>query len=60
MSGDIARVPFSNPAMVEHIGGGQLPLPGGIAQGGDGAMYVTIFSTGTSDPIGAVKRVSAE
>jgi hypothetical protein len=58
--GDIVRVPFSNPAAVEHIGGGQLPLPGGIAQGGDGAMYVTVFSTGTNAPIGAVKRVAAE
>lgn len=58
--GDVVRIPLSNPAAVEHMGGGELPLPGGIAQGGDGAIYVTVFSTGTNDPLGAVKRVAAD
>ena len=57
--GDIVRIPFSNPKTVEHIGGGQLPFPGGIAQGPDGAMYVTVFSTGTNSAIGAVERVAS-
>ena len=57
--GDIVRIPFSNPGEIEHIGGGQLPFPGGIAQGGDGAIYVTVFSAGTNDPIGAVRRVGS-
>jgi hypothetical protein len=57
--GDAVRVPIPNPATAEHIGGHQLPLRGGIAQGPDGAMYVTVFSTGTYDPVGAVKRVAA-
>jgi hypothetical protein len=57
--GDIVRIPFSNPNVIEHIGGGVLPFPGGIAQGGDGAMYVTVFSAGTNDAIGAVKRVAS-
>jgi hypothetical protein len=57
--GDVVRIPFSHPTAVEHIGGGQLPLPGGIAQGPDGAMYVTVFSTGTNMAIGAVERVAA-
>ncbi len=56
--GDIVRIPISDPTAVEHIGGGRLPFPGGIAQGGDGAIYTTIFSTGVAAPIGAVMRVA--
>ena len=45
--GDVVRIPFSDPAHPQHIGGGAspwFPFPGGIAQGGDGAMYVTVNS----------------
>jgi hypothetical protein len=55
--GDIVEIPFSNPTQQTHIGSGHLPVPGGIAQGPDGAMYVTV---GSSAPgiAGAVMRVS--
>jgi hypothetical protein len=54
--GDIVRIPFAHPTIQDHFGFGQLPVPGGIAQGPDGAMYVTV---GSSAPgvNGAVMRV---
>jgi glucose/arabinose dehydrogenase len=53
--GDIVRIPFKHPTHLDRVGGGQLPLPGGIAQGPDGAMYV---STNSSSPApGAVMKV---
>ena len=42
--GDIVRIPFADPTTQNHFGFGQLPVPGGIAQGPDGAMYVTVGS----------------
>ncbi len=56
--GDLVRIPFANPAAVQHIGGGSLPVPGGIAQGPDGAMYVTVGSAATAPGSGAVVKVS--
>lgn len=57
--GDVVRIPFSNPAAVQHIGGGRLPLPGGIAQGPDGAMYVAVGSAGaTTIANGAIMKVA--
>jgi hypothetical protein len=56
--GDLVRIPFANPAAVQHIGAGSLPLPGGIAQGPDGAMYVTIGSANVAPNSGAVVKVS--
>jgi hypothetical protein len=56
--GDLVRIPFVNPAAVQHIGGGLLPVPGGIAQGPDGAMYVTIGSANVAPNSGAVVKVS--
>jgi glucose/arabinose dehydrogenase len=56
--GDLVRIPFANPAAVQHIGGGSLPVPGGIAQGPDGAMYVTVGSAATAPGSGAVMKVS--
>ncbi|MGB9377743.1 MAG: ScyD/ScyE family protein [Mycobacteriales bacterium] len=55
--GDIVRIPFGHPADKDHFGAGQLAVPGGIAQGPDGAMYVTV---GSSAPgvNGGVMRVS--
>jgi hypothetical protein len=43
---------------VEHIGGGSLPLPGGIAQGPDGAMYVSVNSSSPVPNSGAIVKVS--
>ncbi|HEX6351245.1 MAG TPA: ScyD/ScyE family protein [Candidatus Dormibacteraeota bacterium] len=56
--GDVVRIPFSNPAALQHVGGGQLPLPGGIAQGPDGAMYVSVMSAGTTVANGAIMKVA--
>lgn len=55
--GDVVRIPFHNPTDLDRFGFGQLPVPGGIAQGPDGAMYVTV---GSSAPgvNGAVVRLS--
>jgi hypothetical protein len=57
--GDVVRVPFSNPAAAEHILGGQIAFPGGIAEGPDGAVYVTTWSNGTNQAIGSIERISA-
>ena len=56
--GDLVRIPFANPAAVQHIGGGSLPVPGGIAQGPDGAMYVTVGSAATAPGSVAVVKVT--
>lgn len=55
--GDVVKIPFADPSQHTRIGFGQLPVPGGIAQGPDGAMYVTV---GSSAPgvSGAVMRVA--
>jgi hypothetical protein len=55
--GDIVEIPFANPTQHTRIGFGHLPVPGDIAQGPDGAMYVTV---GSSAPgaAGGVMRVS--
>jgi glucose/arabinose dehydrogenase len=42
--GDVVKIPFSHPSHHTRIGFGKLLLPGGIAQGPDGAMYVTVGS----------------
>jgi sugar lactone lactonase YvrE len=57
--GDIVRIPFQSPTTLERIGGGQLPFPGGIAAGPDGA-YVTINSITFAPDTGAVVKVSME
>jgi hypothetical protein len=56
--GDVVRIPFNNPGQVERIGGGSLPLPGGIAQGPDGAMYVSVNSSSPVPNSGAIVKVS--
>jgi hypothetical protein len=55
--GDIVRIPLHHPTVQDHFGAGRLAVPGGIAQGPDGAMYVTV---GSSAPgvNGAVMRVA--
>jgi sugar lactone lactonase YvrE len=56
--GDVVRIPFSHPSTITHIGNGSLPLPGGIAQGPNGDMFVTVNSTGSTTADGAVERLS--
>jgi hypothetical protein len=55
--GDIVRIPFAHPATQDRFGAGQLAVPGGIAQGPDGAMYVTVGSAAPGVS-GAVMRVA--
>lgn len=56
--GDVVRVPFKNPGQLTRFGAGRLTLPGGIAQGPDGAMYVTVNATAASGNLGKVMRLS--
>jgi hypothetical protein len=56
--GDVVRIPFAHPDQLTHIGAGMLPLPGGIAQGPDGAMYVSVNSASPAPGSGAIVRVS--
>lgn len=58
--GDVVRIPFADPTMQTRFGGsGGLPLPGGIAQGPDGAMYVTVGSAVPVAGSGAVMRLAS-
>jgi glucose/arabinose dehydrogenase len=57
--GDLVRIPFANPGQKQHIGGGRIPFPGGVVQGPDGAMYVTVNSASSTTNDGKVVRVSA-
>ena len=54
--GDLVRIPFAHPKRVTHSGLGQVPLPGGIAQGPGGVLYVSTNSAAPG-PAGAVVRV---
>jgi glucose/arabinose dehydrogenase len=56
--GDLARIPFDSPTTIDRVGGGSLPLPGGVAQGPDGALYVTVGSADPTPNAGAVARVA--
>jgi hypothetical protein len=58
--GDIVRIPWTGPTShgaIERLGGGQLPLPGGIAAARDGSLFVSINSTSGDVGSGAVVRV---
>lgn len=54
--GDVVRIPLSSPTTQTRFGRGQLALPGGIAQGPDGAMYVTVGAAAPGRS-GAVMRL---
>jgi glucose/arabinose dehydrogenase len=54
--GDVVKIPFRDPDHHTRLGFGQLLLPGGIAQGPDGAMYVTVGSAAPGRS-GGVMRV---
>ena len=53
--GDVVKIPFWHPSTHTRIGFGQVPLPGGIAQGPDGAMYVTVGSAAPGAAGGVVR-----
>jgi hypothetical protein len=57
--GDLVRIPFGDPAHPRHIGGGMIPFPGGVVQGPDGALYVTVNSAISTTADGKVVRVAA-
>jgi len=52
---DVARPTTDN---LIHIAGGQLPLPGGIAQGPGGAMFVTVNTANPAPGSGMVVKVA--
>lgn len=57
--GGLVRIPFAHPSSLNRLGAGQILLPGGIAQGPDGAMYVTTHAADPTPASGQVLRVSA-
>jgi len=52
---DVARPTTDN---LIHIAGGQLPLPGGIAQGPGGAIFVTVNTANPAPGSGMVVKVA--
>lgn len=58
LPGDVVRINGHNPNDQDHFGLGRLPLGGGIAQGPDGAMYITINSANPAPGTGEVVRLS--
>ena len=56
--GDLVRIPFGNPSVHQHVGGGSLPLPGGITPGPGGTLYVSVNSANTAPGSGKVVRVA--
>jgi glucose/arabinose dehydrogenase len=58
--GDLVRIPFGQPTTLDRVGGGRLPLPGGVAEGPDGDLYVTIGSADVTPNAGAVVRVDVD
>ena len=56
-AGDIVRIPFDRPQVLERFGVGQLTFPGGIAAGPDGELYVSINSLTFVPDTGAVVEV---
>lgn len=59
--GDLIRFPFAHPIQSltdPHALRVRAPLPGGVAQGPDGAIYATTMSP-VPAPVGAVVRVTA-
>jgi hypothetical protein len=58
--GDVVRIPWTGPTShgaLQRLGGGQLPLPGGIAAAGDGSLLVSINSNSAVANSGAVVRI---
>jgi outer membrane protein assembly factor BamB len=56
--GDLVRIPFGNPSAHQHVGGGSLPLPGGVTPGPGGTLYVSVNSANTAPGSGKVVRVA--
>jgi hypothetical protein len=56
--GDLVRIPFGNPGVKQHVGGGHLPVPGGVTVGSEGSLYVSVNSANTAPGSGMVVRVT--
>ncbi|GAB2475917.1 ScyD/ScyE family protein [Jatrophihabitans fulvus] len=56
--GDVVRVDGDHPTHQHRYGGGHLPLPGGLAVGRHGELYVSINSASPVPGSGAVVRMS--
>ena len=56
--GDLVRIPFANPSSHQRVGGGALPVPGGVTPGNDGSLYVSINSANTAPGSGKIVRVT--
>jgi hypothetical protein len=61
--GDLVKIVASEVARrttdnLIHVGGGRLPLPGGIAQGPDGAMFVSLNADNAAPGSGSVAKVT--
>jgi len=57
LPGDVVRIRHNDPDHQTRYGAGTLTLPGGIVQGPDGAMYVTVNSANPAPGSGAVMRL---
>ena len=56
--GGLVRIPFADPTSLNRLQADQIVLPGGIAQGPDGAMNVTTHSADPTLASGQVVRVT--
>lgn len=56
--GDVVKFPFRHPNRLTRMGLGSVPLPGGIAEGPDGSMYVTVNSANPTIGSGAVVKIT--
>jgi hypothetical protein len=56
--GDLVRIPFGSPSVKQHVGGGHLPVPGGVTVGSEGSLYVSVNSATTVRGSGMVVRVA--
>ncbi|MDX6326706.1 MAG: hypothetical protein QOK15_3060 [Nocardioidaceae bacterium] len=55
--GDLVRIGFQHPQHLQHLGLGEIPLPGGLALGPGRALYVSTNSAAPG-PAGQVVRVT--
>ena len=55
--GDLVRVPFAHPSVHQHVGGGALPLPGGVTPGSAGSLYVSVNSADVTPGSGKIVLV---
>jgi sugar lactone lactonase YvrE len=58
--GDVVRIPFRQPTRLYRMGGGSLPLPGGIAEGPDDSIFVSVNSANPLPGTGAVVKIKID